>query len=312
MPRIVNGRPFDHTLTSRIVAFQGFMDRNFPNLAERFFTFMVKKMQNGAFNIRPEWKLSPAPSLKHALPIVSDNLISMLESGEVESVVGLKEVIGPNEVQLDDGTRLTVDTIIWCTGYKATFALLDPAVDPTRHTTSDWAAAPGSKGKPLPRLYQNVFSLDYPESLAFMGCVGFATGAFPLYDLASMTVAQVWKGNSRLPPQEEMEHAVDRHHTWICGIAKEGPVIPVWVKQHEWMAWANKTAGTGVDEYLGWGWKAWQFWLTDRAFAKLLLNGIYTPHLFRVFDGKRKKWEGARAEIERVNRLVAGSKKKSS
>ena len=288
------------------------MERNFPNLAEKFFTFMVEKMQNSTFSIRPEWKLSPAPSLKHALPIVSDNLIDMLESGELKSVVGLKEVVGPNEVELDDGTRLTVDCIIWCTGYKANFGLLDPSVDPTRNTTPEWAAAPGSKGKPLPRLYQNVFSLDYPMSLAFMGCVGFASGAFPIYDLASMAVAQIWKGNSSLPPQREMERAVDRHHAWICNIAKEGSAIPVWVKQHEWVPWVNEAAGTGVDAYLGWGWKAWKFWLIDHAFAKLLLGGIYTPHLFRVFDGKRKKWDGARAEIERVNRLVSAQGKKTN
>ncbi|EJD51714.1 FAD/NAD(P)-binding domain-containing protein [Auricularia subglabra TFB-10046 SS5] len=310
VPRIVKGRPMDHTLTARIVAFQGLMERYVPWLGERVVNAMLRKMQNNAFRIRPEWKLSPAPSIRHAVPIVSDTLISAFESGDVQSVAGVAQVTGPNEVELDDGSRPEVDCIIWCTGYRTDFSVLDHAVDPTRHTTPRWTAARGSRGKPLPRLYQNVFSLDYPESLAFMGCVAFPTGAFPLYDIASMAVAQVWKGRSPLPPRGEMERAVDRQHGWLCDVAESGSAIPGWVRQYEWMAWAHRAAGTGVDEYLGWGWKGWKFWLTNRSFCSLLLGGIYTPYLFRVFEtGKRKAWEGARAEIEKVNRAVRDRKR---
>lgn len=291
-------------MTARKAAISGFLELYFPRFSEFMFNTMLKKMQDKNFTMRPEWKLSPAPSIKHAVPIISDNLVGLLESGDIQSVAGLKRVTGPNQVELDDGTIMPIDTIIWTTGYKANFSILDPSVDPTRNTTPKWMAAIGSRGKPLPRLYQNVFSLDHPTSLAFMGCVGFATGAFPLYDLVTMAVAQVWKGTSPLPSASEMSRSVDRHHDYICNVAKDGSVIPVWVRQREWLAWANAAAGTGVDEYLGWGWKAWRLWWQDRAFYKMLMDGIFTPFIWRVFEGKRKRWEGARGEIEKVNREV--------
>jgi dimethylaniline monooxygenase (N-oxide forming) len=283
----------------------GFLELNMPSLAQFLFDTMLKKMQDKTFTLRPEWKLSPAPSSRHAVPIISDNLVQLLEAGEIQSVAGLKRVSGPNEVELDDGTLVEADVIIWATGYKTEFSVLDPSVDPTRHTTPAWENAIGSRGKPLPRLYRNVFSLDHPDSLAFMGCVAFAAGAFPVYDLCSMAVAQIWKGNSNLPTLEEMNKAVDRQHEFICGIAKQGSATPGWVHQGEWVAWANEAAGTGVNEHLGWGMAGWKFYFQDRALYKLLMDGIYVPAIWRVFDGdKRKKWEGARAEIEKVNAEV--------
>jgi dimethylaniline monooxygenase (N-oxide forming) len=38
----------------------------------------------------------------------------------------------------------------------------------------------------------------------------------------------------------------------------------------------------------------------------MLMDGIYSPHVYRLFDsnGKRKKWDGAREAIEKVNEDV--------
>ncbi|KAM5366863.1 hypothetical protein ACJZ2D_010315 [Fusarium nematophilum] len=309
MPRVLDGVPFDHTMTARKVAIMGFLELNFPRIADFLFNTFCKKMQDKAFKIRPEWKLSPAPPIKHVVPIISDNLVDLLEAGEILSVAGLKRVSGPREVQLDDGTVLEADAIIWCTGYKTEFKLLERDVDPTRNTTHKWEASIGSRGKPLARLYQNVFSLDHPNSLAFMGTVAFATGAFPLYDLCSMAVAQVWKGNYPLPSLKEMNRHVDRQQDFICSIAKDGSAVPGWVRQAEWVAWANKAAGARVNEHLGWGLTGWRFWFSDRAFYKMLMDGIHTPFIWRVFAGRRKRWDGARAEIEKVNTYVEETKR---
>lgn len=176
-----------------------------------------------------------------------------MAAGQIETVPGLKAVAGDRLIELDDGSKIEVDTIIWCTGYHQEFKLLDASVDPCRNTTPKWAASIGSRGKPLPRLYKNIFSLDFPDSLAFMGCVAFATSSFPLYDIASMALAQIWNGNSPLPEQAEMERAVDKQHAWVCETARTGSAVPGWVKQGEWVAWANEAAGTGLNEKLGWG-----------------------------------------------------------
>jgi dimethylaniline monooxygenase (N-oxide forming) / hypotaurine monooxygenase len=309
MPRAVNGVPVDHNLTARKVAVMDFLESRIPQLAEYLLNSLVRKLQDAAFNIRPEWHLSPPPPLKHASPIISDNLVDFLTTGAVLSVSGIRRVSGPGAIELDDGTCLEADVIIWCTGYKSDFgSLLEPSVDPSRHPPPQWEAAQGSRGKPLPRLYRNVFSLDHPRSLAFMGAVAYATGSFPLGDVASMALAQVWRGASPLPSAEEMEREADAQNDFVCGIAEEGGVVPGWVRQAGWFAWADEAAGARVGEHLGWGVEGWKFWLSDRRFCGMLMDGIYTPYVWRLFEGKRKRWEGARVEIEKLN-TRAGRKK---
>ena len=47
-------------------------------------------------------------------------------------------------------------------------------------------------------------------------------------------------------------------------------------------------------------------WLRERRFCNLLMGGIWSPSIHRVFStGKRKCWDGAREAIERVNERVA-------
>jgi dimethylaniline monooxygenase (N-oxide forming) len=38
------------------------------------------------------------------------------------------------------------------------------------------------------------------------------------------------------------------------------------------------------------------------------MDGIYTPSIWRIFDGKRKKWDGAREAIEKVNAELEAAK----
>lgn len=266
------------------------------------FDKIVSKLSRERFDFQPEWRLQPALPAKFGGVIVSDNLVANFASGVVTSVPAVKSVVDGTTVELSDGSKIQVDSIICCTGYRKDFTMMDTAADPTRSTPQSWYDLPGSFGKPLPRLYQNIFSLDHPDSLAFMGCVWFFSGAFPLYDLASMALAQVWTGGSTLPSAAEMSSAVDAHHALVCRRAKQGPTPGTWVRQSSWEPWAQATAGTGLAENLGWGWQGWAFWWRNRAYYKLLVNGIYSPFLLRVFDGKRKKWDGAREAIERLNR----------
>lgn len=308
LPRNINGSPGDHAITMRKSFMQGWFETYSPKTGEFLMASVIKKMQRDAFNLRPEWKISPAPSLNHTPPIVSDTIIDALEHGHVQPVPGIRAFPGGKAVELDDGTTITVDAVIWCTGYQLDFSILDPSVDPTRDTTPAWKAAPGSKGKPLPRLYQNVFSLDHPGSLAFLGPAFFLNSAMPTYDLAAMAIAQVWKGASALPAQKEMEAAVDEHHAWLAGMAREGTVMPGLLREQAWIAWANEAAGTGVNEKLAWTGEGWRFWWSDRALCGMLLDGLFTPFVYRLFDGKRKKWEGAREQIHKVNRRVKGVK----
>jgi dimethylaniline monooxygenase (N-oxide forming) len=269
------------------------------------FNKFAKSLQDKTFKIRPEWGFSPAPSLKQSVPIISDNLVDALESGKIKPVPAIHRLNAKNTVELTNGASITVDCIIWCTGYRADFSIVEDEYDPTRDTTSTWKASPGSNGKPLPRLYQNIFSLKEPQSLAYLGAAAFPSPAFQLYDLASMAVAQVWKGTSSLPSKDEMAKTVDEHHKWVCGLAQRGSVYPGIVKPGPWMTWVNDTAGTGVNDMLGYGIAGWSFWYREREFCKILMDGIYSPHIYRLFDGKRKKWDLAKEAILKANKSEA-------
>ena len=313
IPRVSkDNKPYDHAVSLRREILLGILDRFFPQLAERAVNGAVKRLQDSSFTIRPEWKLWPARSLKEALPVVSDQIVPALESGAVASVVGVRAVVGPDCVELDDGSRVVVDTIIYCTGYRNDFSLLEgDEADPCRGTKG-WTGR--AEDAPLPELYRNLFSLEFPDSLAFMGCAILPVPAFQLYDLASMAIAQVWSGGSALPAPADMRAEVEGRLAVVRAVAAEkGVLIPSYVNGAEWMAWADETAGTGVSRYLGWGADGVRFWLGNWRLCGVMMGGLLSPHIFRVFEtGKRKVWDGAVAEIWRVNGRVGGEGAKTA
>jgi dimethylaniline monooxygenase (N-oxide forming) len=54
----------------------------------------------------------------------------------------------------------------------------------------------------------------------------------------------------------------------------------------------NELAGTGVDEYLGYGWKGWWFWVSERMFCNVLMGRLWSSCIYRVFGEKRKCGRG--------------------
>ena len=87
-----------------------------------------------------------------------------------------------------------MDSIIWRTESQADFGYLERCSDPTSGGTSMWEELPGSRSRSLPRLYQNIFSLQHADSQAVISYVTLPAPAFLAHDLASMALAQVWEG----------------------------------------------------------------------------------------------------------------------
>lgn len=307
LPRGINGQPFDHIQSFRLFTTQNTVLRYFPKFGERISDHYLRRLQDKSFALRPEWDFEPAQKI----PLVSDDLVACLTYGSVKSVKGVKRILNATEVQLEDGKKFDVDVLIWCTGYKPDFSMIDPRFNPTVRTpSSEWSAALGSNGKSLFRLYHNIFSLEKPDSLAFLGCVRFEIGEFQILDMASMAIAQVWKGASKLPNKAVMNAEADTREVWLADLASRRPnVSPGNVDAATWTRAIDDLAGTGINEYLGYGWDGWLFWLKDRALCNSLMGGIWTPHIYRVFNGKRKKWDGAKQTIEQLNARIAASKK---
>jgi dimethylaniline monooxygenase (N-oxide forming) len=230
------------------------------------------------------------------LPIVSDTIIEAFREGSVVSVAEVKEIVGEYLVELCDGTRVELDCIVFCTGYRPGFSFLGE-FDPTATESHKCSSLKGLNNRSPPRLYQNTFSLEHPDSLAFVGTAQSTQPAFLSYDLASMAIAQIWNSNSRLPSKSEMIEAVNAHHEYVRGLAIRGSVYPFIVKPCPWMQWVNDTAGTGINDYLGYGVQGWKYWFFNGCVCGVLMTGPLSPHIYRLFDGKRKVWKGARAAI---------------
>ncbi|KAL5086630.1 hypothetical protein Trisim1_008882 [Trichoderma cf. simile WF8] len=312
MPRLLDGVAATSRISYRFINLQGILNRLFPRFAERLYNKTARQIMADAFGkVDPAWGLDPALSVLVANPVISDTLIANLRSKSVLSIKGIRRFLGDRRIELTSGEVIEADAVICCTGYKNDFSLLEKAYDPSSMPSSSWLQAPGSKNRPYPRLYQNVFSMSAPDSLAFLGCVWFVTGAFCLADLASMCIAQVWSGKASLPPRSTMQQWVDKQEKRICTLAQSGAVIPTAVPPSEWLSWADKTAGTGVEENVGWGWKGWMFWWRERKLWKMVMDGPFTSAFWRLFPGRRKRWDGARAEILRINKEVEESRAKA-
>lgn len=253
--------------------------------------------------IKPSWGLSPIPPPIRGAIVINDDLVPYIRSGKVKLLGELKTTTR-NTLELLDGSCVEdVDAIIFATGFKTSYSLID--VDPCRHTRKDWASLIGANGRPLPRFYQGIFSLDYPDSLAILGTSPFTFQSCMNYDLSSMAVAQIWKGNSFLPSLEEMNKHVDAQHKLVCDIARTGDLFNPNFRNHwDWFKWVDEAAGLGIVERIGHGASGWKFRWSDKELRRLLMDGLMSPHMMRLFDkGKRKTWGGARNEVEKANRL---------
>ncbi|PTB44171.1 hypothetical protein M441DRAFT_186554 [Trichoderma asperellum CBS 433.97] len=313
MPSLVNGVSVADSISYRSLYLGGLVSALFPKQSERLFDEAVHSISRDAFGeLDPSWGLDPTRSLKTANVVLSDTLIANFRSKAVKPIVGIRRFIGGRKMELTSGEVIEADAVICCTGYNNDFSLLEKEFDPASNPSPSWVNAPGSKNRPCPRLYQNVFSLKAPDSLAFLSCVFLLHGAFCLVDIASMCIAQVWSGRASLPPAPEMQRWMDRHEKMLCRAAQTGPVLPASVPAGDWLTWADKTAGMGAAEHLGWGWKGWRFWWRERGLWRLVMDGPSTAAFWRLFPGRRKCWDGARAEIIRINEEAERKRAQSS
>ena len=119
-----------------------------------------------------------------------------------------------------------------------------------------------------------------------------------------MSIVQVWKGGYTLPSPNEMKLAWEAQRDFARKATKLPQPDPRNCKEAEFRGFLNAAAGTGLIENTGYGLQGWRFWLSDRQFCNLVMYGIDSPHFHRLFDGRRKKWPGAKAAIEEANKLL--------
>lgn len=297
------GKPADHLATRKLMGIADTFEQVSPALKNSILSNAINKSMHKSFpNIDPAWNLLPAPPPTHSIPVMNDHIINLLSSGTISSTVGIDNITGSKSISLTDGTTLNdIDAIIFCTGYRSDFSILPPGIDPTSGVTPEYDAAPfGTSIRKHARLYQGIFSPTYPDSLAFIApylIISALTGA----DVVSQGIALVFSGAYRLPPSKEIESWCDTHYAWSVKQAHIGRTPIGLVRGMEVETWLNHVCDNGLNEKLGWGWEGWSFWWRERELSDLLMKGVNTGFAYRLFDGRRKKWDGAIEAIYKAN-----------
>ena len=325
LPRYVeSGSAIDTAGTVKNTLAMAFMMRH----CSQFFFWMVQRMMTkvsrSSFSPIPEsWGLSPAPSLAVATPMIADELWPHLQSGFVEPVTSIKQILGPKQVELSDDRILDdIDTIIYCTGYH--FALPDGLISHATDENNPESQEsvyfnpyqPIGSGDPMPKLYRNIFpfheSKAIRESLAFLGHGYVVFPGFVQFELQTLAIAQVWKGNTEIPSWsgvqawyanhlEHRETLKRRYH-----VLEGSTFYPGILDLSDHLPWLDQAAGGGLYDNIGgmfgglFNPRAWSLWWKDRKLYRLLMNGVFSPAIWRLFDtGKRRslEWETARAII---------------
>ncbi|TQD78353.1 hypothetical protein C1H46_036102 [Malus baccata] len=108
-----------------------------------------------------------------------------------------------------DGSWITADTIIYCTGYSYTFPFLD---------TKGIIAIDDNRVGPL---YEHTFPPSLAPSLSFMGIATKIIG-FPFFESQAKWIAQLLSGKTTLPSRDDMMHSIKEfyHSREIAGIPK--------------------------------------------------------------------------------------------
>ncbi|KAH8889101.1 FAD/NAD(P)-binding domain-containing protein [Thozetella sp. PMI_491] len=320
LPRMVNGKAFDHGMSRRAGMILRTLLGLFPNFMLKMMLTPLVGARKKAFpslNNHPSFSAPrEADGIPFRIPMFSDELIHNLESGIVETVQGIAEITGPRSVTLTDGTVLEdIDAIIVCSGYGYDYVVTGAGnpCDPA-HAPDGYAAYKATRfydeRVPFPRLYKGFLSEQYPDSLAFLGPLLITKPPFVMYDLVTMALGSIWSGAYPVPSAPEMRKDIDEQYDFVVRMLNQGAMVyPGFRAQKagETYTWLNKVAGTGVIERVGnWGREAWKFWWADRKFYGLVLDGPDTPHIYRLFDTGfgRKPWAGAREQIIATNEDV--------
>ncbi|CAG9939896.1 unnamed protein product [Clonostachys rosea f. rosea IK726] len=302
IPRMVKGKRFDRFAMWKAVSTLFWAERFFPALH----AWMINKnftaaMRSSWGEIEPEFRFDWHPRYASNVTgvLMTDDLIPALRDGRVKSTWALRKIVGPKAVEMEDGTVLDdVDAIICCTGYSTPFGVFDE--------TAIKFNEPDPKVPPQPNLYYNVISPEYPDSLAFLNFAVLFGSASQCRELASMAIAQIWRGKSSLPPREEMDRQIRERQSWYVKRCYTEPLVQLegLVEPDSWLRWVHSTAGTGLYENLGWTWQGLRFSLRHPRTYLLLAYGVNTPHMLRYFEtGKRKAWDGAMEAIRHANKM---------
>jgi cation diffusion facilitator CzcD-associated flavoprotein CzcO len=139
----------------------------------------------------------------------SGEFLLRVGSGDIAVRPGIERLDG-DRVVFVDGTSEQIDVIVWATGYKISFPFFDQ---------DDFKADAANR---VPKLFKKMIHPDAPN-LFYMGLVQSLPTLINFAEQQSKLVAELIKGNYRLPPPAEMRRIIDRDDTYYMGHFYDSP-----------------------------------------------------------------------------------------
>lgn len=307
-----DGLPGDLLQSPIACVFMWWIEQFMPSLAGKILDSVFSSSFKKKYGYNdPAWGFENKPSIGDGVHTVTcnDGLIPSVKSGKLLSKPAIKRISGPSALEFDNGEVIEdVDAIIMCTGYRNDMDMLSSAVTYAEPATPTSLATPN--------LYMNIFPPQYADSMAVMSFTHVNGAQPPARELTAMAIAQIWAGKSSLPSEADMNTWIRKHDEWRRPrIIREPNLHQGDLLTRPWMYFLHEKAGTDMYEHVGWSWKAWKLWWSDRELYNALAYGPATSHGHRLFEtGKRNTWDGARQAIldvaAEVEELKAGKLKK--
>jgi dimethylaniline monooxygenase (N-oxide forming) len=184
LPKYLRGRPVDELGTELLSRLP------FP-LTRWAFSRALKQAQG---DMEAYGLPKPDHRLGEAHPTISSDLLPRIGHGRIKVKPNIEGIAGKT-VHFVDGSRVEIDTIVWCTGYRITFPFLShEVVDPADNRIA---------------LYRRVVHPDRP-GLYFIGLVQPLGAIMPIAELQSEWIADVLEGKVALPERAEMWKVIER------------------------------------------------------------------------------------------------------
>ncbi|CRK44896.1 hypothetical protein BN1723_006352, partial [Verticillium longisporum] len=185
LPRANEDGPLDSYVSWKISRMALWTEHHAPGMFQILADGLLQKNSDSHFNGEEaeqnvEWGLEETSGDVTTI-ICNDHLKRLVHEKRIASVKGVKRIIGPRTVELDNGDIIDdVDAIIACTGYRADFSLL-----PDLPSTQLDASLPA-----FPDLYQMIFPPRYADSLACTNYCIINESAAAYRELQAMAIAQ--------------------------------------------------------------------------------------------------------------------------
>ncbi|CAA6656182.1 unnamed protein product [Spirodela intermedia] len=171
-------------------------------IAETFKDQIVVIIGKGTSGIDISLEISTVAKEVHISSRSEDNVIKLDSRSNIWLRPTIKCISEDGSVIFRDGTPLTADVILYCTGYEYQFPFLEAG---KLISVNDNCVGP---------LYKHVFHPLWAPWLSFVGITSKAI-PFLLIELQSKWVASVLSGGAKLPGKEEMMASVEETYSFM-------------------------------------------------------------------------------------------------